>query len=67
MPESHVIGPDGASRPVPDVHWDMGVCHTCSNYPNDSLGGLRVGAIVREGDPAAVNPCARAPICLPGL
>jgi hypothetical protein len=67
MPQGWFRGPNGAVRHVNDVSWDMTVCHTYFNATDDRYGGVRVGTNVYEGEPAQGNPCAGAPICLPGL
>jgi hypothetical protein len=60
----------GSQLPMPDVVWDMNVCH---HYHGGSLGhpgtegGIPVGAHILEGDPAPAETCNGSPICLPGL
>jgi hypothetical protein len=67
MPQGWFIGPNGVVKQVNDVVWDMSVCHTYFNATDDRFGGVRVGSNVWEGEPVLANPCAGAPICLPGL
>ena len=59
----------GQSLPMPDVRWDMGVCHHWYWVPVGGMGN--VGQSVWEGDaprkPLGGPPCYGAPICLPGL
>jgi hypothetical protein len=60
----------GSPLPMPDVVWDMNVCH---HYYGGSLGhpgtegGIPVGAHILEGDPSPANTCNGLPIGLPGL
>jgi hypothetical protein len=60
----------GSPLPMPDVVWDMNVCH---HYYGGSLGhpgtagGIQVGAHILEGDPSPANTCNGSLICLPGL
>ncbi len=67
MPQGWFRGPNGVVQHVNDVVWDMGVCHTYFNATDGRYGGVRVGTNVWEGEPVQGNPCAGAPICLPGL
>ena len=59
----------GKSLPMPDVRWDMNVCHHWYWVPVGGMGN--VGQFVWEGDaprqPLGPPPCYGAPICLPGL
>ena len=59
----------GQPLPMPDVRWDMGVCHHWYWVPVGGMGN--VGQFVWEGDaprePQGKPPCYGAPICLPGL
>ncbi|BBZ73790.1 hypothetical protein [Mycobacterium paraseoulense] len=59
----------GQPLPMPDVRWDMGVCHHWYWVPVGGMGN--VGQFVWEGDaprrPLGPPPCYGAPICLPGL
>ena len=59
----------GQPLPMPDVVWDMNVCHTWYWVPVGGMGN--VGKFVWEGDhparPLGPPPCYGAPICLPGL
>ncbi|ETB41899.1 hypothetical protein [Mycobacterium avium] len=78
----HLIGPlptdnftvphdwcPGQPLPMPDVRWDMNVCHHWYWVPVGGMGN--VGQFVWEGDaprqPLGRPPCYGAPICLPGL
>ncbi len=59
----------GQRLPMPDVRWDMSVCH---HWYWVAVGGTgNVGQFVWEGDaprrPLGPPPCYGAPICLPGL
>ena len=59
----------GQPLPMPDVRWDMNVCH---QWYWVAVGGTgNVGQFVWEGDaprrPLGPPPCYGAPICLPGL
>ncbi|OBJ53771.1 hypothetical protein [Mycobacterium sp. 1423905.2] len=60
----------GSPLPMPDVVWDMNVCHHyyggSPGHPGTE-GGIPVGAHIMEGDPSPANTCMGAPICLPGL
>jgi hypothetical protein len=59
----------GQPLPMPDVRWDMSVCHHWYWVPVGGMGN--VGEFVWEGDaprqPLGKPPCYGAPICLPGL
>ena len=59
----------GQPLPMPDVRWDMNVCHHWYWVPVGGMGN--VGQLVWEGDapraPLGPPPCYGAPICLPGL
>ncbi len=59
----------GNPLPMPDVRWDMNVCHHWYWVPVGGMGN--VGQFVWEGDaprqPLGPPPCYGAPICLPGL
>lgn len=59
----------GHPLPMPDVNWDMNVCHHWYWVPVGGMGN--VGQFVWEGDaprqPLGPPPCYGAPICLPGL
>ncbi|BAX90437.1 hypothetical protein MSG_00271 [Mycobacterium shigaense] len=58
----------GQPLPMPDVRWDMNVCH---HWYWVAVGGTgNVGQFVWEGAaprrPLGPPPCYGAPICLPG-
>ena len=59
----------GQPLPMPDVRWDMNVCHHWYWVPVGGMGN--VGQFVWEGNaprqPLGPPPCYGAPICLPGL
>jgi hypothetical protein len=59
----------GQHLPMPDVVWNMSVCHHWYWVPVGGMGN--VGQFVWEGDaprqPLGGPPCYGAPICLPGL
>ena len=65
LPLNFVTNAGGTEVPGPPVAWDMKVCHTW--YYGSLPGDPRGNHDVIEGQPPAVNPCAGAPICLPGL